>query len=171
MTATAATEMQAAGLAWRRAALDASGASAAAGIVSAHLDRDGSKLGHRSSVARYGYDYTHEASWLRDIPEPFLDLARRLDLDSNSVTLNRYEARDYLDAHIDLDCFDMVSVLNLGATCNFTLYPPGEPSTILALGIGDCITMTDEVLRTWKHSVWSTYLRYSVVFRRRQPAQ
>ena len=146
--------------------LGASESAHATNVTSAWLDRDGRKFCHRSLVARYGYDYQPERFWLGAIPSFFADLADRLGVRSNSVSLALYEPRDDIAPHIDLPCWDDIAIFNLGGPAEI-VFEQGSKRVPVKLASGDLIKLTGDSLRLWKHSVFAERKRYSIVFRYR----
>ncbi len=165
MIETGNAEFVVSGLTWTERALAASEASAATASVAAYLDRDGKKFTQRSALARYGYDYSDKPIWLRDIPVVFEDLAIRLAVQSNSVSLAKYEPMDRIQPHIDLPCWYSVSILNLGGSCDLAFDGPEHERATIKMQSGDLLQLTGDSLRTWKHSAFATRQRYSIVFR------
>jgi len=170
MTATAPVEhASVSGLLVIESALAGGAASEAASVVDSYLERDGRKFCHRSLLARYGYDYHAKPIWLRDIPHFFARLAETLEIRSNSVSLAKYEPRDDIAPHTDLDCWDDIAILNLGATCEIVFERDGARVPV-KMASGDLLKLTGESLREWKHSVFADRKRYSIVFRYRSDA-
>ena len=170
MTATAPIEHASVpGLLVIECALPAGAASEALGVVDSYLGRDGRKFCHRSLLARYGYDYHAKPVWVQDIPHFFDRLADSLEIRSNSVSLAKYEPRDDIAPHTDLDCWDDIAIVNLGSTCDIVFERDGDRVPV-KLASGDMLKLTGDSLRTWKHSVFADRKRYSIVFRYRSDA-
>lgn len=163
------TSVSVPGLLVTEGALEPGAASKTLGIVDSYLERDGRKFCHRSLLARYGYDYNAKPIWIRDIPHFFDRLAESLGVRSNSVSLALYEPRDDIAPHTDLDCWDDIAILNLLGPAEIVFTYDGHRVPV-HMASGDLLTLTEDSLRTWKHSVFADRRRYSIVFRYRSDA-
>lgn len=133
--------------------------------------------GGRSAILRFGWDYSDENVWVRDIPEWLMTFWFTASVRAgvapqyfNSVTVNRYQRGEAISPHLDSIHFvEPIMILSLLSEAMMDFHENGraliQSSLLPARSV---VTLKDEARYKYRHSIAPVKAeRISVVFRER----
>lgn len=137
-------------------------------IISDHsFINTGKGHNQRSGIVRYGKKEHHPDRLVSETIPPYL---KNIDIGIpfNSITINKYEAEEWIKWHIDKPkTGEIITVLSLlsSATLNFR-HKKDHTQTLSVLLLNKSLVQFKDSLRyEWEHSLKAEELRYSIVFR------
>ena len=122
--------------------------------------------GKRTGIFRFGLKKHHPDRLVGEIIPDYLSLD--IGIPYNSVTINKYEAGDIIDWHIDKpNTGETISVLSLLSDADIFFRNKKYKSSIIEIPLPRCslIKFSNEIRYEWEHYLQAADKRWSIVYR------